>query len=144
MSTLTKIGPEGFDVANGYITYGTVEDTAEQMMIPRHEVARILALPEVKRYIDGVLLDMGYRNRAKIGNAFDRIIEAKLAEAEETGVYSSKDIADLLMMQHKMRMDEIKASKEAGPGVAVQVNNNNTFGDSNYGRLMDDLLSGKK
>jgi hypothetical protein len=42
-------------------------------------------------------------------------------------------------MAHKMRMDEIKASKEAGPGVAVQVNNN-TFGDSNYGRLMSDLF----
>lgn len=142
MSTLAKIGPEAFDVANGFIMYGSVEDTAEQMMIPRHEVVRQLGLPEVQKYLQGVYLDMGYRNRDRIGKAFDRMIEAKLKEAEETEVYTSKDLADLLMMQHKMRMDEIKAAKEAGPGVAVQVNNN-TFGDSNYGRLMDDLL-GKK
>jgi len=141
MTTLTKISPEGFDIANGFLTYGSVEDTAEQMQVPRHEVVRVLQTPEVKRYLDGVYLDMGYRNRNKIGQAFDRIIEAKLKEAEETEVYSSKDLAELLMMQHKMRMDEIKAAKEAGPGVAVQVNNN-TFGDSKYGNVMRELMGG--
>ena len=145
MSTITKITPEGFDIANGFLMYGTVEDTAEQMQVPQHEVVRILQTPEVKRYLDGVYLDQGYRNRNKIGAAFDKIIEAKLEEALETGVYSSKDIADLLMMQHKMRMDEIKATKEAGPGVAVQVNtHNNTYGGENLDRLMGNLLGGKK
>ena len=139
MSTLTKITPEGFDIANGFLMYGTVEDTAEQMQVARHEVVRVLQTPEVKRYLDGVYLDLGYRNRNKIGAAFDRIIEAKLQEAEESGVYSSKDLAELLMMQHKMRMDEIKAAREAGPGVAVQVNNN-TFGGTNMDRLMGRLL----
>lgn len=139
MSTITKITPEGFDVANGFLEYGTVLDTAEQMQIPQHEVVRILQTPEIKRYLDGVYLDLGYRSRDKIGKAFDKIIEAKLEEAEESGVYSSKDLAELLMMQHKMRMDEIKAAREAGPTTAVQVNNQ--FGDTGMGRLMSTLLS---
>jgi len=142
MSTITKITPEGFDVANGFLLYGTVEDTAEQMQVPRHEVVRILQTPEVKRYLDGVYLDMGYRNRDRIGAAFDKMIQAKLEEAEETGVYSSKDLAELLMMQHKMRMDEIKAAKEAGPGIAVQVNNN-SLGNTAYDNLMGKLLGPK-
>jgi hypothetical protein len=141
LSALTKISPEGFDVANGYLTYGTVDDTAEQMQIPRHEVVRILALPNVKRYLDNVIMDAGYRNRQLLGKTFDKLIEAKLEEASETGVYSSKDLADLLMMQHKMRMDEIKALKDAGP--AVQVNQQNNFGDSNYERLMGQLFDRK-
>lgn len=143
MSTLTKISPEGFDIANGYLQYGDVETTAEQMQVPRHEVVRVLALPEVKRYLDGVYLDMGYRNKNKLGKLLDEMIEAKIEEARESGVYTSKDLLELIQMAHKMRMDEIKAAKEAGPGVAVQVNNN-TFGDSNYGSLMNRLMNGDK
>lgn len=138
MSNITKITPEGFDIANAFLMYGSVEDTSEQLQVPRHEVVRVLQTAEVKRYLDGVYLDQGYRNRDKIGRAFDKIIEAKLEEAAESGVYSSKDLAELLMMQHKMRMDEIKSTKESNmPGVAVQVNNQ--YGDSNYGRLMEKL-----
>lgn len=143
MSTITKITPEGFDIANGFLMYGSVEDTAEQLEVPRHEVVRVLSTPEVRRYLDGVYLDRGYRNRDKIGQAFDRIIEAKLKEAEDSEIYSSKDLADLLMMQHKMRMDEIKASKEAGPGVAVQVNQIGGGGE-NYNALMGKLFGTNK
>ncbi len=141
MNTLTKITPEGFDIANAWLMYGNIETTAEQLQVPRHEVVRVLQIPEVKRYLDGVYLDMGYRNKNKLGNLLDKIIESKVAEAEESGMWTSKDLLEIIALQHKMRMDEIKASKEAGPGVAVQVNTNN-FGDSNYGRLMDKLISG--
>lgn len=140
MSSVTRITPESFDVANAYLEYGTVETTADQLQIPRHEVVRIIQLPEVKRYLDGVYLDMGYRNKDKLGKLLDEMIESKLEEARESGMYTSKDLLDLIQMAHKMRMDEIKASKEAGVGVAVQVNN--SFGDSNYGRLMEKLTGG--
>lgn len=139
MNAITKITPEGFDIANGFLKYGTVEDTAEQLQIPRHEVVRILQTPEVKRYLDGIYLDQGYRNRDKLGKLLDEMIEAKLVEARETGEYTKKDLLELMQMAHKMRMDEIKALKEAGPGVAVQVNNNQ-FGDTSYGRLMERLI----
>jgi hypothetical protein len=147
MSELVKLGPEHFDVANGYLAYGSIEDTAEQLQLPRYEVVKILQMPEVKRYLDGVWLDMGYRNRDKIGRLMDRLIEAKLADAEETGIYTSKDLLEILALQHKMRMDEIKAQQAIEEsknkvGTAVQINNQ--FGDSNYGKLMEKLTHGKK
>jgi hypothetical protein len=137
---ITKIGPEGFDIANSFLFFGTVDATAEQLDIPRQEVVKVLQTPEVKRYLDGVYLDQGYRNRDKLGKLLDEMIESKLEDARESGIYTSKDLLELLQMAHKMRMDEIKATKEAGnmvPGVAVQVNNQ--FGDTAYGRLMDKL-----
>jgi len=142
MNALVKLAPEGFDIANAWLEYGDVETTADQLQIPRHEVVRYLQMPEVKRYLDGIFLDRGYRNKNKLGDLLDKMIEAKIEEAQETGIYTSKDLLELLQMAHKMRMDEIKAAKEAGPGVAVQVNNN-TFGDSNYGRLMEELFDGR-
>ena len=54
-------------------------------------------------------LDTGYRNRNNIASLLDNIIASKLEEAEETGIYSKKDLSDLLTIAHKMRMDEIKA-----------------------------------
>ena len=138
MSTIVKLSPEGMDVANAFLTYGSIEDAAEQLQVPRPEIARILQQPEVKRYLDQVYLDMGYRNREKLGRLLDTMIEAKIKEAEESEVWTSKDLFELMQFAHKMRMDEIKAAKEAGVTTAVQVNNN--FGDSNYGRLMEKLV----
>ena len=40
------------------------------------------------------------------------MIQSKLDEAQETGMYSNKDLADLLQQAHKMRMDEIKAQAD--------------------------------
>ena len=78
------------------------------------------------------------------------MINSKLEEAQETGVYSSKDLADLLQMAHKMRMDEIKAQadleKAEGSNIRnqtnVQINDGIPFGQGNYGKLMDKLLNG--
>lgn len=140
-SSLTKISPEQFDVANAYLEYGTVEDTAEQLQLPRHEVVKIIQTPEIKRYLDGVYLDMGYRNRDKLAKVMDKILDQKLEDAAESGVYTSKDILEIIALIHKMRMDEIKANKENIPGTAVQINNQ--YGDSSYGRLMEKLTHGK-
>ena len=76
------------------------------------------------------------------------MIESKLEEAKESGVYSNKDLADLLQMAHKMRMDEIKAQAELEKAQAtyvksqtnVQINEGLPFGQGNYGKLMDKLL----
>ena len=76
------------------------------------------------------------------------MIGSKLEEAKESGVYSNKDLADLLQMAHKMRMDEIKAQAELEKAQAtnvksqtnVQINEGLPFGQGNYGKLMDKLL----
>ena len=138
---LTVLTPEGFDIADAYIMYGSVEDTAAQTGIARHEIVTALQKPEVKRYLDGVYLDAGYRNRNKIGAALDRIIEKKLEDAEETEVFTNKDLVDLLTLAHKIRIDEAKMlDNNNNTKVAVQIAN---FGEGNYGKLMEKLIGSK-
>ncbi len=105
---LTTISPEGMEIANSYLTFGSIKEVCNQLSVPENKVVDILNRREVKKYIDTVYLDTGYRNKNTIGALLDEMIHSKLEEAEESGVYSSKDLADLLQMAHKMRMDEIK------------------------------------
>lgn len=138
--TLTRLAPEGFDIANAYIELGSVEDVAQQLQLPQHEVAAVLTRKDVKDYIDGIYLDMGYRNRNKLGALLDKMIDAKIEEAEETGVYTSKDLFELITLAHKMRMDELKAQEKPQIGTNINVAQ---FGEGNYGKLMEKLMSGK-
>ena len=145
---ITTISPEGLEVANSYLQFGNIRAVVETLGVPEYTVAEILNKREVKKYIDTVYLDSGYRNRSNIAGVLDEMIESKLGEAQETGIYSSKDLADLLQMAHKMRMDEIKAQAESDKASAtairsqtnVQINEGVPFGQGNYGKLMDKLL----
>jgi hypothetical protein len=147
---LTKISPEGLEVANSYLQFGNIRAVSDSLRVPEDKVAETLNKRDVKKYIDTVYLDMGFRNRNNIATVLDEIIESKLEEAKESGVYSSKDLADLLTLAHKMRMDEIKAQTElakaesTGPKnqTNVQINGEVPFGQGNYGKLMEKLLNG--
>ena len=145
---LTTISPEGLEVANSYLTFGNIRAVVEQLGVQENKVVELLNKREVKKYIDTVFLDMGYRNKNNIASLLDEMIESKLDEAKESGVYSNKDLADLLQMAHKMRMDEIKAQAELQKAEAsnvrsqtnIQVNEGLPFGQGNYGKLMEKLL----
>ena len=145
---LTTISPEGLEVANSYLTFGNIRAVVEQLGVQENKVVELLNKREVKKYIDTVYLDMGYRNKNNIATLLDEMIESKLDEAKESGVYSNKDLADLLQMAHKMRMDEIKAQAELQKAEAsnvrsqtnIQVNEGLPFGQGNYGKLMEKLL----
>ena len=145
---LTTISPEGLEVANSYLTFGNIRAVVEQLGVQENKVVELLNKREVKKYIDTVYLDMGYRNKNNIAGLLDEMIESKLEEAKESGVYSNKALADLLQMAHKMRMDEIKAQADLQKAEAtnvksqtnVQINEGLPFGQGNYGKLMDKLL----
>ena len=145
---LTTISPEGLEVANSYLTFGNIRAVVEQLGVHENKVVELLNKREVKKYIDTVYLDMGYRNKNNIASLLDEMIESKLDEAKESGVYSNKDLADLLQMAHKMRMDEIKAQAELEKAQATnvksqtneQINEGLPFGQGNYGKLMDKML----
>ena len=147
---LTTISPEGLEVANSYLQFGNIRGVCDHLQVAENKVVDILNKREVKKYIDTVYLDMGYRNKNNIGTLLDEMITSKLEEAQETGVYSSKDLADLLQMAHKMRMDEIKAQAELAKTESsniknqtnVQINEGVPFGQGNYGKLMEKLLNG--
>ena len=145
---LTTIYPEGLEVANSYLTFGNIRAVVEQLGVQENKVVELLNKREVKKYIDTVYLDMGYRNKNNIACLLDEMIESKLEEAKESGLYSNKDLAALLQMAHKMRMAEIKAQAELEKAQAtnvksqtnVQINEGLPFGQGNYGKLMDKLL----
>jgi molybdenum cofactor biosynthesis enzyme len=147
---LTTISPEGLEIANSYLQYGNIRGVCEYLQVSEQQVVDVLNKREVKKYIDTVYLDMGYRNKNNIGSLLDEMIASKLEEAKESGVYSSKDLADLLQMAHKMRIDEIKAqadlAKAEGSNIKnqtnVQINESVPFGQGNYGKLMEKLLNG--
>tara|TARA_R110000796_G_scaffold1430_2_gene5683 strand:+ start:595 stop:1056 length:462 start_codon:yes stop_codon:yes gene_type:complete len=149
---LTTISPEGLEIANSYLQFGNIRAVCDYLQVPEVTVVELLNKREVKKYIDTVYLDMGYRNKNNIGSLLDTMIASKLEEAQDSGVYSSKDLADLLQMAHKMRMDEIKAQAELLKAEAgniknqtnVQINEAVPFGQGNYGKLMEKLLNGSE
>ena len=145
---LTTISPEGMEIANSYLQFGNIRAVSDELRVSEEKVAELLNKREVNKYIDTVYLDLGYRNRNNIGRLLDEMIESKLEEAQVSGVYSNKDLADLLTMAHKMRMDEIKAQADLEKAQAgnirtqnnVQINSEVPFGQGNYGKLMEKLL----
>ena len=144
----TRISPEGLEVANAYLELGNIQAVCIRLKLDEGECSEILAKREVKSYVDQVYLDTGYRNRFKLAEALDDLIDRKMEEADESEIYSNKDLADLLQMAHKMRMDEIKAQadleKAKASNVKNQINIQNNgevpFGQGNYGELMKKLL----
>lgn len=136
--TQIALRPEELDIANAYLQYGTAKDTAEQLQIPEYQVVQILERKDVKDYITGIYLDRGYRNKHRIGEVLDRMIQSKLEEAEESGIYTSRDLLELLKFAHQIRVDEIK-NDQTGPTVNIA-----NFGQGNYGQLMERLLSNDK
>ena len=147
---LTTISPEGLEVANSYLQFGNIRGVCDHLQVAENKVVEILNKREVKKYIDTVYLDIGYRNKNNIGSVLDEMIASKLEEAQESGIYSSKDLADLLQMAHKMRMDEIKAQADLAKTESnniknqtnVQINEAVPCGQGNYGKLMEKLLNG--
>jgi hypothetical protein len=134
---LSAPAPEWLEVANEYLTTQSTEQTARNLDIPLHTVSEVLARKDVRTYLNEIYLDTGYRNKSKLGALMDRIIESKLEEAEESGMYSSKDLLEIIALVHKMRMDELKLNT---PDNQTNVQINTSIG-GNYGKLMEQLLS---
>ena len=144
----TKMSPEGLEIANSYLEHGSIPAVASKLRVSQNEVSEVLNKREIKQYIDTVFLDTGYRNRFKLSETLDMLIEKKLEESEETQIYTNKDMADLIQMAHKMRMDEIKAQTEMEKAKAmtvktqvnIQDNSGSPFGQGNYGELIKKLM----
>lgn len=144
------ISPEALEVANCYLQLQSIDKVVDELEVPREIALNILSKPEVKAYINNVFMNMGFNNRFKMRAAMDAILEKKFQEMDEAGVGSSKDIAELMALSHKMTMDqldrEIQLEKlKAGnaPGIKSQVNVqiNDAAGGSNYGTLIERIIS---
>lgn len=141
---LIKIAPENLEVANAYLSTGSALIAANQLGITPDKVYAIIEKTEVKNYMNSVYLDQGYRNRFRLAELLDEVIEKKLQEARETDMYSSKDLVDILALAHKIAEDHRKETKTSTNIRQQNVQINSPFGEGNYGKLMEKLLNGSE
>jgi hypothetical protein len=142
-----KMSPEMQAVAESYLVTTDVRLTAQDLGIPKEKVTYYLNKPECKRFIDTIFLEQGYLNRHRLQDIMSEVMELKLEEMRESEMGSNKDIADLVMMLHKIRQDEAKAT-QTGPNAPttqtnVQINNGAGFGGENYNALLEKLVNVK-
>jgi len=139
------ISPEGAAIANTYLANAcSLIETSHSLDLPTHEISATLQQPLIKTYVNGILRENGYRFMVKIAEKLDGLIDKKWVELEEADIGSNKDIADLLALHHKMRMDMSKLLQadieKIGPG--IQKNTQfNIYGKGNYGKLMEKLVN---
>lgn len=137
-----NISPEGIEIANAYLTTSSISETAKTLDLPESKISNMLETAEIKRYIDAIYLDIGYRNRFRMGQVLDEIIENKLEEARESENYTNKDLLDVISLVHKMRIEELRLQQknsEIKNQTNVQINEG-PFGSGQYGKLMEKLL----
>lgn len=148
MHEIIPISPEGLEIAQVYLKTQCIETAAKELQLSPLQVQQYLEKSEVKNFVNDIYLNSGYRNRFKIAELMDKIIEKKLQELEEAEIGSSKDILEILTLAHKMRMDEIGAQAKLEAAKAqgvkqqtnIQINSSAPYGDQNYGKLLDKLL----
>lgn len=141
-----QISPECLEVANLYLTTGSLHTAASKCGLDLYEAAEIIGRREVKAYLDAIYLDAGYRNRFRLADALDTLIDKKLKELEEADIGSSKDIAELLALAHKMRMDEITAMAKLEESRSKPHNQTNIqINDhGNYTSLVEQIMKAGK
>lgn len=140
------ISPEALEVANLYLQTQSLDETSETLDMPKELITQILSRREVKSYIDHVFFNMGFNNRFKMRAAMDAIIKKKFQELEESEMGSTKDIAELLALSHKMSMDEmsrqIELEKLRQTNIKSQTNIQINDGGTKYNTLIEKLISG--
>ena len=140
--TEVRISPESLRIAESYIENDfDARKAAIALDLPLETIVSFVNKKEVKRFIDSIFLDQGYFNRKKLQDVISNLIERKLEELDETELGSNKDIADLIALAHKMRMDEIKIMTPEKEDVKKQTNVqiNNDYGN-NYQSLITNII----
>lgn len=148
MSTdIVAIAPEDTEVANAYLEGGGSADyAANKLGISLEIVHEKLKRAPVKRYIDNVYMDRGYRNRNRLGDLLDEILESKLEEARENEVYTKADLLDVVKLIQDVRKhdDRMELEREklgtGGPKNQTNIQLNGIGGGANYQALMDKLI----
>lgn len=122
--------PEVISLANTYIENNlSAKKTAEVLGIP---VSSVMAVVEKQSaYINSVMKDIGYNNNFKLHILLDKMIDSKIEEAEESGVYTGKDLADLIKLR-------LQTNTPSTPNTQINVQNNVSYNDL-LGRLLEDV-----
>ena len=139
------ISPEALEVANTYLQCQDINETATSLDVSTDLVTQILGKREVRAYVDSVFMNVGFNNRFKMRAAIDAVIRKKFQELEESQMGSTKDIADLLALSHKMSMEELdrqlKLEALRQSNIKNQTNIQiNDAGGTKYSALIQTLL----
>ncbi len=141
------ISPESLEIANCYLQSQDIVKVADLLDVPVALVSQTLARKEVKSYVDGVFMNLGFNNQFKMRAAMDAILSKKFQDMEEADVGSSKDILEIMALSHKMSMEYLAAQMalEKVQGnvknqVNVQINENGSDG-TKYGSLIQKLIN---
>ena len=138
------ISPEALEVANTYLQCQDILETSTSLDIAPELVTQILQKREVRAYVDHVFMNVGFNNRFKMREAMDAVIKQKFQELNDSGMGSTKDIADLLALSHKMSMEEldkqIKLETQRQSNIKNQVNVQINDDGSKYSHLIQTLL----
>ena len=127
-----EIDPQHMVIANEMLCGKSIPQISELTGLSNDQVTAIAERSEVRRYVDAVYMSQGYLNRVRRMQVINKVIDEKLAEAADTGVYSKRDLLEWLKLLNDMDRD----SRPKAPTTAVQVNNHT----NNYTNLMQDLL----
>jgi len=145
------IAPEYLEIANTYLQCQDLIKTADDLGVPVDFVSNALARREVRDYVNNVFFTLGFNNRHKMRSAMDAILKKKFTELEESQTGSTKDIADLMALSHKITMEQMEMEfkiMNAGGGpksqVNVQINDNNLGGGAKYASLVERLIEANK
>ena len=127
-----KLDPVLLAIANDYLAGEGVDKISKEYGVTQDRVAAVLDKDDVRKYIDNVYVTQGYLNRVRRMALVNQVIEQKVQDALESGVWSKRDLLD--WMKHLNELEETAKPKKASPQVAVQINN--------YDKLMKDLFNG--
>ena len=143
---ILKISPEALEVANCFLQTQNLEEVSNLLDVDKETILQILNRNEVKAYVNNVFFNLGFNNRFKMRKAMDSLIKQKFQELEESETGSSKDIAELLALSHKMTMDEmareIELEKLKQSNIKSQVNVQINDSGTKYESLIQRLISG--
>jgi len=133
------ISPEALSTANAYLANEmSLSATSRALGLEEHIISAQLKKKEVEKYVQAVLMDLGYNNSYKLHKTMDALIDKKLLELDELEMSSGKDILDILALKHKMRNDElrlqIEVEKAKVAGTQVNIQNNN------YSSLLEKIM----
>lgn len=127
-----EVDPKHLILANELLSGKSIPQIAEEYGLTNDQVTAVVDRSEVKRYVDSVYMSQGYLHRSRRLKIINEVIDEKMAEARETGVFSKRDLLEWLKLLNDMERD----SRPKTPTTAVQVNNQT----NNYSTLMQDLF----
>jgi hypothetical protein len=137
-----NIQPEAVLIANTYLESGCdIRACALALDVPAGVVSNVVASRPVREYVHSVLRASMMRKMDTITAAMDNIIAKKLEELDSLEMTSSKDIADLLQMQHKMLLDQAKMATTSSDKDVSVTQINNVFDNTAYGDLMKRIVN---